>query len=389
MKRTNFDIGLTIAISLLLLIGMVMVFSASAVRADLKHETPTYFFTKQLLWGFLAILLMVAFSRIDYKKYNQKNFMWILIGLSLLFLVLLFPLGTRINGALRWFRFGPLQFQPSELSRLAMVGFAAFYLTTFHDKLDNFLSGLFPILGVLFIHLILILLQPNLSTALMFVMISGALIFISRAKISHILTMVAPVVPVGLYIIGARPYQLRRIASWWQAITDPAQAPHQVKQSLIAMGCGGFFGQGIGQSRQKYLFLPDSHTDFIFSILGEELGLIGTTLILATFLYILYRGIRIANHTSDEFGKFLAIGLTLNIVLYAFINIAVVTMLMPATGLPMPFISYGGSNLLFLGVGVGILINISRQTSAAPSGLNTHGFKNQNSRFNRPAYTVG
>lgn len=388
MKRANVDIILAICVSVLLLSGMVMVFSASAVRANLNYDgSITYFFTKQVIWGVLAFILMIAFSNNDYRNLRTRRILFFMVISSVVFLLGLFVFGTRINGALRWYRLGFMNFQPSEWTRLAMIVYFAFYLSTNAERLTNFVSGLLPVLAILLINVALIMLQPNLSTALLLLMITGSMLFLSRARLIHMVSLVAPVVALGLLVIGTKPYQQARVYSWLEAISEPLKSGYQIKQSLIALGRGGLFGAGVGQSKQKFLFLPDSHTDFIFSILGEELGFIGTTAVLGIFLVILYRGIRISQKAPDDFGKFLAIGLTLNIVLYAFINVAVVSMLLPATGLPMPFISYGGSNLLFLGISVGILLNISRQSSGA-AAFDITDFKNQKSNGYRAALTV-
>ena len=208
------------------------------------------------------------------------------------------------------------------------------------------------------------MMQPDLSTSLMIGVICVSLIYIGGAKIMHLGAMALLMIPVVIFMMS---YQLQRITSWWQALDDPLKAPYQVLQSLIGLGRGGLFGYGLGQSKQKFFFLPDSHTDFIFSILGEETGFIGTSLVLILFMFILARGLLIARNTPDNFGKFLAIGITLSIVLYAFVNAAVVSMLAPATGLPMPFISYGGSNIVFLGLSSGILLSISRGVQEAPA----------------------
>lgn len=193
--------------------------------------------------------------------------------------------------------------------------------------------------------------------------ILASMMFISRMKFKHILGILASLIPFVIYLLKTKGYQISRVKAWLKAWENPADAEYQIRQSLIGLGQGGFIGQGIGNSKQKFSFLPESHTDFIFSIVGEEFGFIGTSIILILFLLIFIRGIRIANQTANPFGKFLAVGLTLNIVIFAFINAAVVTMLVPVTGLSMPFLSYGGSNLIFMGLSVGILQSIVRQNN--------------------------
>jgi len=216
-----------------------------------------------------------------------------------------------------------------------------------------------------------VMIQPDLSTSLMLSMLAGSMLLISPVKLKHLGGLLLSLVPVVMIVLSRSGYQMRRVTEWLAGLHNPLNAGYQIKQSLIGLGQGGWFGQGLAQSKQKFFFLPDSHTDFIFSILGEEVGFLGATIVLVLFLFILYRGLHIARKVSDPFGKFLAIGITLEVVLYAFINAGVVSMLFPATGLPMPFISYGGSHLLFLGISIGILLNISRHAQSVKTNWNS------------------
>jgi len=352
--------------------------------ANSNFGSLTYFFRKQILWGFLALLVMIIFSKINYRKLKQHRFPLLLVVSAILLLAGLPIFGTTIKGATRWYHLGFFNFQPSEFAKLALIIYFAHFLSTRQDKIRNFKNGLLPLLIVLMLTLVLVLIQPDLSTTLMTVLITGAMLLLSRARLRHILGMLLPVFPFVIYIMTTNNYQTKRISDWLVAWDNPLKAGYQIKQSLIGLGRGGWFGHGLGQSKQKFFFLPDSHTDFIFSVIGEEFGYIGTTLILILFLVIFFRGLRLATKAPDLFGRYLAVGITLNIVLFAFINAAVVSMLLPATGLPMPFISYGGSNLLFLGMSVGILLNISRQPSISGSGEHWMQFRdNPNPMLNR------
>lgn len=360
MKQGKVDIILTACVTLLLMSGLIMVFSASSMVANSTFGSLTYFFRKQILWGSIAFGLMIVFSRINYKKLKSAKVPVILILLTIALLAGLFVAGTTIKGATRWYHLGIMNFQPSEMSKLALILYLAYFLSTRGEKLKDFKTGFLPLVLVLMTILTLIMLQPDLSTSLMIAVVSGSMIFLSRARLRHIFGLMLPLIPLALFVMSTKKYQIVRITEWLQAWNNPLNAGYQIRQSLIGLGRGGWFGQGLGEGKQKFFFLPDSHTDFIFSIIGEEFGFFGTTLILLIFMVILFRGLKIATKASDSFGKFLAIGITLNIVLFAFINAGVVSMLLPATGLPMPFISYGGSNLLFIGISVGILLNISR-----------------------------
>lgn len=362
MSRGKVDFAVAAAVTLLLIVGLIMVFSASSMVADINFGSLTHFFRKQILWGAIAFMMMLIFSRINYHKLKENYKPSILILISIGLLIGLFFLGIKINGARRWYNLGLMNFQPSEFVRIAVIIYFAHVLSSAQKDLSKFKESVLPLTLILLTILILIMAQPDLSTSLMIGLIAITMIFVSRVKWYHLLILASPIIPATVYIIK-NGYQLRRIIEWLNGWKDPMLANYQVKQSLIGLGRGGILGEGLAQGKQKFLFLPDSHTDFIFSIIGEEFGFIGTTLILLLFLFILFRGLYIVNKTPDIFGKFLALGITINIVLYAFINAGVVSMLLPATGLPMPFISYGGSNLLFLGISVGILLSISRNIS--------------------------
>ncbi|HID39363.1 MAG TPA: putative lipid II flippase FtsW [Calditrichaeota bacterium] len=384
MGKNKVDYYLAGSVTVLFLIGLIMVFSASSIMANSNFGSLTYFFRKQILWGFLALVVMIIFSKINYRKLKKNKFPLILIVVAILMLAGLPIFGTTVKGATRWYHLGFFNFQPSELAKLALIIYFAFFLSTRQDRIRDFKTGLAPLLAILLITLILILIQPDLSTTLMMVLITGAMLLLSRARLRHIMGMLLPVFPFIIYVMTTNNYQTKRISDWLAAWDNPLKAAYQIKQSLIGLGRGGWFGHGLGDSKQKFFFLPDSHTDFIFSIIGEEFGYIGTTIILFLFLVVFFRGLRLASKAPDLFGRYLAIGITLNIVLFAFINAAVVSMLLPATGLPMPFISYGGSNLLFLGMSVGILLNISRQPSVTGSNEHWMQFRdNPNPMLNR------
>lgn len=360
-NRQKVDRPLAISVILLLIIGMIMVFGASSWMADQRYGSMFHFMEKQVTWSIGALLLMAVFSRVNYRNLKKYHLPATGIILSILLLAGLFVFGHEINGARRWYDLGLMNFQPSEMAKLALVLYFSYYLSSSSKNIRNFKRGLMPLVALLLLVMGLVVVQPDLSTTIMLGVICGSLLLVSQARLSHLVALVLPVVPAAIFFLkSGSGYQLRRVTEWLNGWQDPQLAGYQIKQSLIGLGRGGWLGQGLGQSKQKLVFLPDSHTDFIFSIIGEEFGFIGTAIILLIFMFILYRGLHIARSVPNSFGKFLAIGITLSIVYYALINAAVVSMLIPATGLPMPFISYGGSHLLFMGTAIGVLLNISR-----------------------------
>jgi len=344
----------------LLGLGVVMVYSSSAVSAYVNFDDSYYFLKRQIVWVILGILAMFFTMSIDYHAWRRLAKPVMLVTLVLLILVLVPGLGKVVNGARRWLGFGSLYLQPSEIAKLSMVLFSAESLTRNQDKITSFFRGLLPQLLMLLLIFGLILKEPDLGTALA---ISGTvfvLLFTAGAKISHLSALgITGVVGIIAAII-AEPYRLRRLLAFSDPWSDPLDTGYHIIQSLYAIGSGGLFGVGLGRSREKFLYLPEPHTDFIFAILGEELGFIGTVTVIVLFFLFAWRGMRVAISAPDIFGSVLAAGLTTMIVVQALMNIAVVTASMPVTGIPLPFISFGGSALIFTLAGVGILLNISR-----------------------------
>lgn len=362
INRRKNDGLLVAAVTILLTIGLIMVFSASAVVAEEKYGSLLYYSRKQILWGFLCILTIFIFSRVKYTNYSKKGLPIIGIVASFVLLAGLFIWGDVVNGARRWYNLGFASFQPSEISKIALIVYFADIFSRKGEILRNWKKGLLPHIIIFCMIAIPILFQPDLGTVIMISMIISIMAFLSNIRSKHVLAGVTFIIPAAIIKMQNSDYQISRINSWLENLTNPLGSGHQIKQSLIGLGNGGIFGSGIGTSKQKFFFLPDSHTDFVFSILGEEAGFIGTTIVLMLFLVIMWRGISISKHAPSAFAQFLAVGLTMHLVLYGFVNVAVVTMLLPTTGLPMPFLSYGGSSLIGVGLSVGILMNISRNT---------------------------
>lgn len=377
------DVILAGAVVVLIMLGQLMVFSASSMFANATYGSLTYFFQKQLLWGLISLVLMVTVSRFDYRTLTNGKIPVILIGITIILLLGVLFFGRTIKGATRWYSLGFVNFQPSEVAKITVIIFLSHKLSRKGIEKLDFKEFLMPVYLWLALILFLIFIQPDLSTTIMIAGVATLMFFASRVRQKYLLyTSFAFVPPVIFMLINGNNYQMRRIEEWLKSLGDPLLAAYQVKQSIVGIGRGGLVGNGMGESKQKLFFLPDSHTDFIFSIIGEEFGFIGTSLILLLFVVILVRGLRIARIAPDGFGQFMALGITLNIILYAFTNVAVVTNLFPATGLPMPFVSYGGSHMIFMGISAGLLLGVSRRVK--------HGsFETERTDFTNPANRFG
>ncbi len=306
MKNVNkVDVVLAGTVVVLIMLGQLMVFSASSMYAKATYGSLIYIFVKQIVWSVISLTLMVWISGKDYKKLMENKIPFILIGFTILVLMGVLFFGRTINGATRWFSVGAMSFQPSEIAKIGVIIFLAFKLSHKDVARMEFKEFLLPIYSILGMVLFLIFIQPDLSTTVMIAGIAAIMLFVSRVRQSYLLyTSFAFVPPVLFMLINGSNYQMRRITDWLHSLSDPMLAAHQVKQSIIGIGRGGIFGNGMGESKQKLFFLPDSHTDFIFSIIGEEFGFIGTSLILILFVVILVRGLRIAKTRRMDLDSF-------------------------------------------------------------------------------------
>jgi len=365
----NLDFGMFITIIILLCAGIVMVASASSYYALSNYGNSNYFLVRQLLYGVVGFVFMIIISKIDYRKYKRWGYLFYILCLILLILVLT-PLGQTRNGAKRWLGFGALVFQPSEIMKIGLVIGMSTYMYLNYKKLNTLKGYIIPSLMLVLVVGVMFL-QKHLSGTIVMVVAAFSIIFASGIKIK-----VRYLVLGGIFIIGMLAlfilmpsgdstenkgsFRLDRIVSFLNPEEDIKGGNWQAAQSLYAIGSGGVFGRGLGQSRQKYLWLPEAQNDFIFSVVGEELGLIGTITILALFTFFIYRGFRIAITAKDMYGALLATGITSAFALQILVNIAVVTCTVPVTGMPLPFFSYGGTALFINLCTMGILLNISR-----------------------------
>jgi len=344
----------------LIAIGIVMIYSTSAIYAAEKFNDSHFFLKRQLFWVFLGVIFFYFMTRIPYTLLRQLN--WFILGASLLLLMAVFVpfLGKTAGGATRWIQVATFTLQPSEFAKIALVIFLADYLTQRQRKLGSFLKGFLPCLVVLGLFMGLIVLQPDLGTVVLIGAVSFILFFIAGIRFSHLLTLFLLSLPVLYQFIFKVPYRRNRILAFINPWQDPEGTGFQIIQSFIALGSGGVTGMGLGKSRQKLFYLPEAHTDFIFSIVGEELGMVGTLGILGLFAALIFLGFRIALKSQDLFARLLALGIVSLLGLQALINIGVVTGSLPTKGLALPFISYGGSNLIVSLTMAGILVNIAK-----------------------------
>ncbi|MBN1068400.1 stage V sporulation protein E [Clostridium botulinum] len=363
LKKKNMgqiDYGIFYSVVLLLAVGVVMVYSASSYYAMFKNNDSMYFLKRQLVWAVLGMIVLCTTMSIDYHKI-KKYTLWLMIGcVPLLLVVFLFP---GVNGAQRWIQIGPMSFQPSELAKYVVVLFLAKGIEMKGDGIKNFSTGIVPYLFVSGIYAALVLAEKNLSIASVIMIVTFIVLFSAGGRIKHLFGIVAPLmVSAAVIFTVGEPYRRARMLNFVDPWKDPTGNGYQLIQSFYALGAGGVTGLGLGQSRQKTLYMPEPHNDFIFAIIGEELGLIGCLCIITLFIVFIWRGIKVAMSAKDTYGTLLAIGITSVIAVQSLINIAVVTGSMPVTGVPLPFISYGGTSLVINMAAMGVLLNISRQT---------------------------
>ncbi|OIK15194.1 stage V sporulation protein E [Bacillus sp. MUM 13] len=360
IKKSNPDLILIIVTLSLLAIGLIMVYSASAIWAAYKFDDSFYFAKRQMLFAFVGVIAMFFIMNVDYWTWRTWSKALIIICFVLLLVVLIPGIGVARNGSRSWIGVGAFSIQPSEFMKLAMIAFLAKFLSERQKLITSFKKGLLPSLALVFTAFGLIMLQPDLGTGTVMVGTCIVMIFISGARISHfgVLGLLGLTGFVGLVL--SAPYRMKRITSFLDPWQDSLGSGFQIIQSLYAIGPGGLFGLGLGQSRQKFFYLPEPQTDFIFAILSEELGFIGGSLVILLFALLLWRGIRIALGAPDLYGSLVAVGIIAMVAIQVMINIGVVTGLMPVTGITLPFLSYGGSSLTLMLMAIGVLLNISR-----------------------------
>nr|WP_285864350.1 stage V sporulation protein E [Lederbergia lenta] len=359
-KKTAPDLIMIMATISLLVVGLIMVYSASAIWANYKFGDSYFFLKRQLLFAGVGLIAMFVIMNLDYWVWKQWAKPILIICFVLLIAVLIPGIGMERNGSRSWIGVGAFSIQPSEFMKIGMIAFLAKFLSTQQRYITTVKKGLLPSLSLLFLAFGLIMLQPDLGTGTVMVGTCIIMIFVAGARVAHFafLGVLGIVGFVGLVI--SAPYRMKRITSFLDPWQDPMDSGFQIIQSLYAIGPGGLLGLGLGESKQKYFYLPEPQTDFIFAILAEELGFIGGSFILLLFSILLWRGIKIALSAPDLFGSFLAVGIISMVAIQVMINIGVVIGLMPVTGITLPLLSYGGSSLTLMLMAIGVLLNISR-----------------------------
>jgi cell division protein FtsW len=357
-KKLSTDLTLLTVTLALVGFGLVMVWSASSALAQERHGSPYYFLVKQAVWGAVGLVGMVAALRIDYRVLRRPGVVFTLLLVSTLLLILVLFLRP-VNETHRWLRLGGLSFQPAELAKLSIVVFLAYHVERRAERVNEFVT-LFPTLLLVGWFGFLVLIQPDLGTAFTLVLTAAVMLYVAGVRLKYFAALALPALAVLYGAVMSVPWRRIRLTTFLDPWSDPQGAGYQVIQSLIAVGTGGITGVGLMEGRQKLFYLPYPYSDFIFAVIGEELGMLGALAVVTAFVVILWRGLRAAWSAPDDFGRFLAAGLTLSIVLQALINVSVTLGLLPTKGIPLPFISAGGSSLVFALVGIGLVANVSQ-----------------------------
>lgn len=353
-----YDLGLLFPVLLLVGMGIVMVYSASSALALKKFGSDYFFLKRQAAFSLVGIVVLVMFSYIPFRLYRLLTYPALVAAAVMLLAVVFTGWGVTAGGSARWLQLGPLRFQPSEVARLALVVYLAYSMSKKAELLRDFYVGFVPHMLVLGLFAVLLLAQPDFGSVVIFVLLTWIMLFVGGCRISHLFSVVLLIAPMAWLFMTSADYRVKRLMSFldpWKYRTDEG---YQIVHSFMAFGTGGITGTGIGKGYQKLFYLPEPHTDFIFSVIGEELGLIGVMVVIILYGIMLMRGIRIARNARDPFGSFLAMGITATIGLQVCINMGVAMGLLPTKGLTLPFLSYGGTSLLINMAAVGIMMNI-------------------------------
>jgi len=358
-KKLSSDTTLFAITAALLGLGLVMVWSSSSALAQETHGGPYHFVAKQALWACLGLAAMVAALRMDYRRLRQPKVVYSVVIVTTLLLILVLFMKP-VNDTHRWIRLGALSFQPAELAKLAVILFLAYHLERKADRVNEFLPSLFPVLLLVGWLAFLIFIQPDLGTAVALVLIAAVMLFLAGVRVRYFAILALVGAPVLYQMVMSAGYRRGRLGAYFNPWSDALGAGYHIIQSLIAVATGGVTGVGLMEGRQKLFYLPYAYSDFIYAVIGEELGLLGSLAVVGGFLFFLWRGTRAAFRAPDAFGMFLAAGLTLAIVTQAFINVSVVVGLVPTKGIPLPLISAGGSSLVLTLLAVGLVLNVSQ-----------------------------
>lgn len=355
------DVILLLVTLILVTVGTAMIYSSSSIMALDKFKDGQYFLKKQILFVFVGLIAMVLMTKIPYTQLKKLAYPGIIVSIVLLALLFVPHVGIKHGGATRWLNLGLFSFQVTEMVKIAVVVFLAHLLTRKVHQLQKFSRGVLIPLAITSVVILLVLREPDFGTAVIIAAILFLMLCLAGSRIKHLLIMAAAFIPVGVWLIWRKGYRLARLTAFLDPWKDAGNTGFQIIQSLLSFGSGGAFGVGIGDGMQKLFYLPEPHTDFILSIIAEESGFIGVTIVIVMFAVFVFRGFMIALKAPDLFGTLLAAGLTMVIALESFINIAGVMGLIPLKGLALPFLSYGGTSFIMSMTAVGILLNISTQ----------------------------
>jgi cell division protein FtsW len=358
-----YDVKIMFPVLMLTAIGIIMVYSASSVLAFKKFGTDYFFLKKQALFAIAGLTVLVGFRHFPYRYFKILAYPLLIFAIILLGAIFIPGLGYSAGGSARWLRFGGFTVQPSEFARLSMIIYLSYSIDKKCENLSNFYVGFLPHVIVLGIFTALMFLQPDFGSVVILSAITWLMLFVGGVRLLHLVPSVLLLLPFAYIYMVSAEYRVKRLMSFWDPWQYPADEGYQIVHSLMAFGTGGIWGAGIGKGYQKLHYLPEPHTDFIFSVIGEELGLLGVLMILAMYALILWRGIKIAKNTDDNFGSFLATGITAAIGIQVCINMGVTLGILPTKGLTLPFLSYGGTSLLVNMASIGILMNIGNRTS--------------------------
>lgn len=365
-RLDDYDLVILLMVVALTSFGIVMVYSASSVMAAKVFSDGAFFLKRQAIYAAIGLLFALVAMKVDYRHLRKFAVPLLLLCIVLLVLVLIPGIGAKIKGASRWIRFPGFNFQPSEFAKIGLIIYMAYSLEKKYDRIKSLSYGFLPYIVVLVVMLALILKQPDLGAALTLAGVTVMMLFAAGTRLVFLLGTVMVAAPFVAFLVYHSAYRLRRIKAFMNPEQDPTGIGWQIIQSKYAFGGGGFFGQGLGEGKQKLFYLPEAHTDFILSVVGEELGFAGVIVIIGMFLVLVHRGMRIAAAAEEPFGRFLAFGISVLFGIEASVNMGVVTGLLPTKGLALPFISYGGSSLVISLVAAGILLNISSGLKVAP-----------------------
>ena len=358
MKKIDYSLFITVI--LLALFGLLMIYSSSSIWADYKFHDAFHYVKYQSMFFILGIFIMIIISKIHYSFYYRYSNIILLISFILLILVLIPGIGSIRNGSRSWFGIGSFGIQPSEAAKISLIIFTSKYLSVSGDYVKKYFKGIFPILGIVLLFFGLIMLQPDLGTGVILFVSIISILFIAGVDMKFFIGGGILGILGVIVLIVIAPYRMDRITSFMNPWNDALGTGFQMIQSLFAIGPGGLLGNGYLNSIQKHFYLPEPQTDFIFSIIAEEFGVVGAFIVVGLFSFLLYRGISIATHCNDSFGKYLSFGILFQIIFQAIMNLMVVVGLIPVTGVTLPFISYGGSSLLVSMASIGIILNVSK-----------------------------